>query len=399
MTNIPQFAFQNLQYLLPENRIAGFPLAERDHAKLLHYHDGLIQDYHFYDISTLLPTGSLLIGNNTKVIPARLIFPKEEGSNVELFLLTPLSPDWSVWEVMVGNRRKFKEGQTLSLTGGDDNEITLTANWQNRNLNVIRLQVSQPYSIPEALEIFGKVPLPPYIKREMTHEDKERYQTVFAEVAGAVAAPTASLHFTERVLQNLDEAGIKRNYLTLHVGAGTFKPVKTEFASEHEMHKEQFHINSELLADIVSHLRSGSKVIASGTTSMRVLESLHYLGARIMQGVQNPEDIPHDAGFDPQYKNVNLNDSLDALSSYVVQLGGELSGNTAIFILPGFDFKICDALITNFHQPGSTLMALVSAFVGEDWQKIYGHALESDYRFLSYGDSSLLFRNGHNRQL
>lgn len=392
MTHIPHFSFQSLNYLLPENRIAGFPLSERDHAKLLYYNDGIIQDYQFYDISKLLPAGSLLIGNNTKVIPARLIFPKEAGSNVELFLLTPLSPDWSVWEVMVGNRRKFKEGQTLSLTGGDDNEITLTANWQNRNLNVIRLQVSQPYSIPEALEIFGKVPLPPYIKREMTHEDKERYQTVFAEVAGAVAAPTASLHFTERVLQNLDEAGIKRNYLTLHVGAGTFKPVKTEFASEHEMHREQFQITSGLLKNIVTHLRRGAKIIASGTTSMRVLESLHYLGARIILGVNNPAEISTDAGFDPIYEGIDLYDSLEALSIYIERQGGAISGNTSIFILPGFNFKICGSLITNFHQPGSTLMALVSAFVGEDWQNIYGHALASDYRFLSYGDTSLLNR-------
>jgi S-adenosylmethionine:tRNA ribosyltransferase-isomerase len=393
MTYIPNFSFRNLNYLLPENRIAAFPLADRDHAKLLYYKQGeIIQDYHFYDISQLLPSGSLLVGNNTKVIPARLVFPKEQGSPIELFLLTPLSPDWSVWEVMAGNRRKFKEGQTLSLITGDDNKIKLTASWEDRNHNLIRLMVTAPFSIPEALEIFGKVPLPPYIKREMTLEDKERYQTVFAEIAGAVAAPTASLHFTENVLHNLDLAGIRRNYLTLHVGAGTFKPVKSEFASEHEMHKEQFYITSALVSEIIAHLRSDSKIVATGTTSMRVLESLHYLGARILLGIQNPADIPPDAGFDPRYLNINLQDSLDALLSFIHRLGGTISGNTSIFILPGFDFKICSALITNFHQPDSTLMALVSAFVGEDWKKIYRHALENDYRFLSYGDSSLLSR-------
>jgi S-adenosylmethionine:tRNA ribosyltransferase-isomerase len=392
MTHIPQFPFQSLQYSLPDDRIASFPLAERDHSKLLHYYHGIIQDEHFYNLSTLMPAGSLLVGNNTKVIPARLVFPKEAGSSVELFLLTPLSPDWSVWEVMAGNRRKFKEGQQLNLTSVNNARLVLTATWQDREHNIVKLQVTEPYSIPEALEIFGKVPLPPYIKREMTPEDRERYQTVFAEVAGAVAAPTASLHFTDRVLQDLDNAGVSRSYLTLHVGAGTFKPVKSEFASEHEMHREQFNITSGLIKQIMMHLQKGSTIVASGTTSMRVLESLHYIGVRLIMGMHDPAEIGPDAGFDPKYKEIDLMDSLGALSDYLFKLGGSLSGNTAIFILPGFEFKVCGGLITNFHQPGSTLMALVAAFVGEDWKKIYGHALDNGYRFLSYGDASLLLR-------
>lgn len=392
MTHIPQFPFQNLQYHLPDDRIASFPLAERDHSKLLYYKNGEIQDCHFYDISKLIPSGSLLIGNNTKVIPARLVFPKHGGAAVELFLLTPLAPDWTVWEVMVGNRRKFKEGQQLYLVSDRNPDVELTATWQDRERNIVKLEVTSHCSIPEAMEIFGQVPLPPYIKRELTREDRERYQTVFAEVAGAVAAPTASLHFTERVLNNLDAAGVKRSYLTLHVGAGTFKPVKTEFASEHEMHREQFHITATMLLDLQTHLMSGAKIIASGTTTMRVLESLFYVGARLKLGVESPADISPDAGFDPIYKNIDLMESLNALMEYVVGLGGSLSGNTAIFILPGFEFKVCGGLITNFHQPGSTLVALIAAFVGEDWQKIYGHALETEYRFLSYGDSSLLIR-------
>jgi len=185
MTHIPPFSFQNLQYNLPDHRIASFPLAERDHSKLLYYKGGVIQDYHFYDISNLIPAGSLLVGNNTKVIPARLVFPKDGGAAIELFLLTPLSPDWSIWEVMAGNRRKFKEGQQLSLTSEHNLDVELTATWQDRERNIVKLGVTTPYSIPEALEIFGKVPLPPYIKREMTREDRDRYQTVFAEVAGA----------------------------------------------------------------------------------------------------------------------------------------------------------------------------------------------------------------------
>lgn len=392
MTHIPQFPFQTLHYELQEDRIADFPLAERDHSKLLYYKDGAIQDYWFYDISKLIPNGSLLIGNNTKVIPARLVFTKAERSTVELFLLTPLSPDWTVWEVMVGNRRKFKEGQQLSLKAGENNNAVLTASWHDRERNQVRLQVTAPYSIPEALEIFGKVPLPPYIRREMTNEDKERYQTVFAEVAGAVAAPTASLHFTDRVLKNLEEAGVRRSYLTLHVGAGTFKPVKSEFASEHEMHREQFHINSLLLREIMAHLKAGKKIIASGTTSMRVLESLHFIGARLIHGMKDPAEIAPDVGFNPLYKGIDLLESLSALTDYVNQLGGSMSGNTAIFILPGFRFRICSGLITNFHQPGSTLIALVAAFAGDNWRKIYDHALGKGYRFLSYGDASLLLR-------
>ncbi|MEK0420708.1 MAG: hypothetical protein RLZZ161_559 [Bacteroidota bacterium] len=391
MTLIPKFPFQSLQYSLPDERIASFPLAERDHSKLLHYYHGIIQDEHFYNLSKLMPAGSLLVGNNTKVIPARLIFSKEAGSMVELFLLTPHSPDWTVWEVMAGNRRKFKEGQKLILSDSN-NRIELSAIWKDRDRNIIELQVTEPYSIPEALEIFGKVPLPPYIKREMSPEDRDRYQTVFAEVAGAVAAPTASLHFTDRVLQDLDNAGVSRSYLTLHVGAGTFRPVKSEFASEHEMHREQFNITTELINQIMVHLQKGTTIVASGTTSMRVLESLHFIGARLIMGIQDPAEIGPDAGFDPKYKGIDLVDSLGALSDYLFKLGGSLSGNTAIFILPGFEFKVCGGLITNFHQPGSTLMALVAAFVGEDWKKIYRHALDNGYRFLSYGDTSLLLR-------
>jgi S-adenosylmethionine:tRNA ribosyltransferase-isomerase len=246
--------------------------------------------------------------------------------------------------------------------------------------------------MPEALEIFGQVPLPPYIKRKMTEEDRERYQTVFAKVSGAVAAPTASLHFTERVLKNLDTAGIKRSYLTLHVGAGTFKPVKAELASEHEMHKEQFFITTGLLKEIMAHLSDGSLIIASGTTSMRVLESLHYIGSRILLGMDNPSEIAADVGFDPSYKGIDKMSAMAELQRYVQTAGGTLGGNTSIFILPGFEFKVCGGLITNFHQPGSTLMALVSAFVSEDWRLIYDHALGSEYRFLSYGDASLLMR-------
>ncbi len=392
MTYIPPFPFHALQYHLPDGCIAEHPLPERDQSKLLYYQSGNIKDFHFYNISELIPSGSLLVGNNTKVIPARIIFPKEDGAAIELFLLTPMSADWSVWQVMVGNRRKFKEGHQLTVTSSSNPNIHLTASWHLREKDIVKLKVNQPMSIPEALEIFGQVPLPPYIKRKMTEEDRERYQTIFAEVSGAVAAPTASLHFTERVLKNLNSAGIKRSYLTLHVGAGTFKPVKAELASEHEMHKEQFFITTGLLNEIMAHLSDGSLIIASGTTSMRVLESLHYIGARILLGMDNPSEIAADVGFDPSYKGIDKMSAMAELQRYVQTAGGTLGGKTSIFILPGFEFKVCGGLITNFHQPGSTLMALVSAFISEDWRRIYDHALGSEYRFLSYGDASLLIR-------
>jgi S-adenosylmethionine:tRNA ribosyltransferase-isomerase len=392
MTHIPPFPFQTLQYQLPDQRIAEYPMTERDQSKLLCYTSGVIKDYHFYHLSELIPAGSLLVGNNTRVIPARIIFPRENGASIELFLLRPRAGDWSLWEAMVGNRRKFKDGQQLKATSTQNHDIELTASWHERENNIVKLEVSQPYSIPEALEIFGQVPLPPYIRRTMTEEDRDRYQTVFAQVSGAVAAPTASLHFNEKVLNDLDKAGVKRSYLTLHVGAGTFKPVKSELASDHEMHREQFYITTDLLDEITAQLEHNSLIVASGTTTMRVLESLYYVGARILLGIENPAEIEADTGFNPVYKNVDRMLAIMELRKYVRQMGGTLGGNTAIFILPGFEFKICGGLVTNFHQPGSTLMALVAAFVGEDWKKIYAHALDSEYRFLSYGDASLLIR-------
>lgn len=394
MTFIPRLSFKDLHYDLPDERIALHPLEQRDHSKLLFYNNGQIRDYHFFDVPDLIPRGSLLVGNNTKVIPARLIFPLETGSSVELFLLTPLSADWTAWEVMVGNRRKFRDGQQLTLKSTDQSNLVLNVVWLDREKNTVKFHVSEPYSMPEALEILGQIPLPPYIKRELTHEDKERYQTVFAAVAGAVAAPTASLHFTDAVLQNLDRRGIERSYLTLHVGAGTFKPVKAAFASDHEMHKEQFHVTRSLVSQILDHLRERRQIIASGTTSMRVMESLFFVGARRMLGMPHPTEIGADEGFNPIYKKIGLEEALFSLLDYTEESGGSLSGNTSIFILPGFYFRVCTGLITNFHQPGSTLMALVAAFIGEDWYRIYGHAMTSGYRFLSYGDSSLLMRKG-----
>jgi S-adenosylmethionine:tRNA ribosyltransferase-isomerase len=389
---IPLYPFEKLHYDLPEDRIAVHPLPQRDQSKLLIYQSGTIQDSHFYHIPGYLSTPSLLVGNNTKVIPARLQFENANGNSIEIFLLEPLTPKQTIWTAMVGNRRKFKEGEKLEQTGIYGSQtVALQVAWESRHDNNIRLTPLGGITVPEALQLFGKVPLPPYIKRELTADDINRYQTVFAEVEGAVAAPTASLHFTEEVIAKLIEKGIEQQYLTLHVGAGTFKPVTADNAADHEMHKERFQVNSALLHALIARLDAGESIIATGTTTMRVLESLHYLGERIHAGKANPTEISADSGFDPGNHNLTIRESLDVVLRYSEKNGGVINGNTAIFILPGFRFRLCSGLITNFHQPGSTLIALVAAFIGEDWRNVYAHALKKDYRFLSYGDSSLLY--------
>lgn len=390
---IPQYPFEKLQYHLPDARIAEHPLPLRDQSKLLIYKDGIIQDSHFFEISGHLPAPSLLVGNNTKVIPARLQFVNAKGNTIEIFLLEPLTPEQTIWTAMVGNRRKFKEGEKLELCGiSGSQSVALQVDWESRHDNKVRLTPQGGINVSEALQLFGKVPLPPYIKRELTEDDINRYQTVFAEVEGAVAAPTASLHFTEGVIARLNEKGIEQQYLTLHVGAGTFKPVTANNAADHEMHKERFQVNSALLRALIARLDAGENIISTGTTTMRVLESLHYVGERIHAGKANPTEITADSGFDPGNHNLTIRESLEVVLQYSEKNGGVVNGNTAIFILPGFRFRLCSGLITNFHQPGSTLIALVAALIGEDWRNVYAHALKKDYRFLSYGDSSLLFR-------
>ena len=386
-------------YQLPSTHIAQEPLPQRDMAKLLFYDKGTIKDFVFHQVPELLPKESFLVFNNTKVIPARLLLQKPTGAVIEVFLLEPKAPSQIVavtmearnsciWTCLIGNKKRFKEALILDLVIEAEEtqlkveligEQEVVFDWDNKNL-----------SFAEILNHLGKIPLPPYIKRNTQKEDEERYQTVFAEKEGAVAAPTASLHFTEKVLEQIAYKGIKTDFLTLHVGAGTFQPVKEEDFTKHTMHSEQIIVSLKNIENLLNNL--SKNIIAVGTTAMRTLESLYWFGAKILQ--QKPTEIriwvekllPYELKNPPSAK-----EALEAIKNFMVENNiEEIRGETEIFIFPPYQFKICKGLITNFHLPETTLILLVAAFVGKDWRNIYEHALESNYRFLSYGDSSLL---------
>lgn len=389
-------AVQDYWYHLPEDRIAKHPLAERDTSKLLLYNKGKIEHQQFSHLPALLPAGATLFFNNTKVIPARIRFTKKTGAAIEVFLITPIHPTSEVaqamiakspvqWECIIGNIKRWKD-EALEL---NQNGVTVTAKLIDRASN--RVEVSwepQQLSFAEMIEKIGETPLPPYLGREAEESDKENYQTVYSKAQGAVAAPTAGIHFTDRILQTLEERGIHQDFLTLHVSAGTFQPIKTENALDHVMHAEQMIIT----ADNVRNLLKSNSIISVGTTSMRTLESLYWYGVKL---IDNPNAAflirQEDAYQLPQH--ISREDSLRAILSTMETLQkNSITGSTSIFIRPGYQFRICEGLITNFHQPGSTLMLLVAAFVGNDWRTIYQQALDNDYRFLSYGDSSLLWK-------
>lgn len=385
MDFLPALTIADYTYSLPNDRIADQPILPKHNSKLLIYKEGIIQDSTFIYIGQNIPANSRLVFNNTKVIPARLIFQTASGHHIEIFLLTPKNENWTIWECLVGNRKKFQDNDELSATSHGS---TLKVNWLNRESNTIQLASDSHLSMPELIDIFGRIPLPPYIKREAQQSDNINYQTVFAQAPGAVAAPTASLHFTSEVVSDIQNRGIAMSEVTLHVGLGTFKPVTATNTAEHDMHTEKFIISQSFVEALLSDPKS---LIPSGTTSMRVLESLFYVGASALLGLPNPHIVTRDVGFNPIYNSVDTHSALEKLHSLIIENGGELSGETSIFILPGFPFKLSSGLITNFHQPNSTLLLLVAAFVGDDWKKIYNHALDNNYRFLSYGDASLLF--------
>ncbi|WP_420386155.1 S-adenosylmethionine:tRNA ribosyltransferase-isomerase [Roseivirga sp.] len=390
---------QEINYHLPDERIAKYPLAQRDESKLLIYRSGQIQDARFKGLPNQLESGTTLFFNNTRVIPARLFFQKDTGAQIEIFLLSPVSPTHIislmmeasgpvVWECMVGNFKKWKDDtvlkRTLEVSG---KPVELEARIADRDNKQIEFSWSDPsISFAEIVELSGKVPLPPYLNRSDEPEDKERYQTVYSKQDGAVAAPTAGLHFTDEVLSELSQKGVNLNYLTLHVSAGTFQPIKATDAREHNMHSEQVEINRAT----IEALAQTERVVAVGTTSMRTLESLYWYGIRLMKdnedfSIQKLEPYESDEIL-PSRQEV-----FQFMQEWMAKKGVEiLTGKTEIFIMPGYQFRVCEGLITNFHQPGSTLMLLVWAFIGEDWKKVYEHALNNSYRFLSYGDSSIL---------
>ena len=380
-------------YPLPDERIAKYPLAERDHSKLLVYRDGQVLEDRFYNVGDYIAPGSLLIYNNTRVIQARLEFHKPTGARIEVFCLEPFMPhDYQLslgsttgcmWKCMVGNAKKWHD-EAIELKAGN---FTLRAYKEQSlgNTFAVRFEWSEEnVSFAEILDAAGELPIPPYLNRKTEESDLRTYQTVYSRIKGSVAAPTAGLHFTEKVLADLHERGIKTTELTLHVGAGTFLPVKTADANEHTMHTEIIAVPKEAIEAIRDNL---GKIVAVGTTSMRTLESLYFIGC-------HPENATV-SQFEPYEMDYTLSvrEALQALLDYLDQTGQQtLHAETQIMIKPGYTFHVVDQLITNFHQPQSTLLLLVSAFVGGDWHTIYDYALSHDFRFLSYGDSSILNR-------
>lgn len=385
----------NYIYELPEERIAKFPVSPRDSSKLLVYRSGTMQHHRFTGLAGQLPPSSHLVFNNSKVIPARLHFVKDTGALVEVFLTEPEAPALVslamqadgpvVWNCLVGNKKRWKSGELrLALEG----ELILTASWHNRELNQVQLSWNDDsLKFADIVELSGKIPLPPYLNREAEQDDKTTYQTVYAEEKGAVAAPTAGLHFTDGVLNSLTQHDITTDFLTLHVGAGTFKPVTVDDIYDHDMHTEQLRISKQNVEGLLDKL---GNIIAVGTTSMRVLESLYWFGTRLLKQEADPFKTPKLYAY--QVDDLpSSKDALQAVLDYMTdhQLD-HLDASTQIMIIPGYSFKVCRGLITNYHQPGSTLVMLVAAFVGNNWHHIYKEALDNNYRFLSYGDSSLL---------
>ncbi len=400
---IPTIRIEDYNYSLPDERIAKYPLKSRDLSKLLLYRDGRPEEKKFTEIPGLLPDGALMVFNDTKVVPARLHFQRETGAHIEIFCLDPVRPEEYVtmfaetescrWKCIVGNVKRWKNDTLLLYNPHDDAEIramNLRADLVERDgeTSTVEFRWDDGAPFSRVLEVCGSVPIPPYLNRDTEQIDLERYQTLYAKFRGSVAAPTAGLHFTEEVLRNIKERGIDTETVCLHVGAGTFLPVKSSLVAEHTMHREPFVVTRRLLEKLVA---SHGKVTAVGTTSVRTLESLYYVGVSCIEKGA-PEDVGQWAPYERTYPYSTV-EALQAIMDFLDANGlEELKVGTRIIIVPGFSFRIVDVLVTNFHQPQSTLLLLISAFVGGDWKSIYDFALRHDFRFLSYGDSSLLFR-------
>ena len=399
-----QIRISEYNYQLPDERIAKFPIAERDHSKLLVYEHGQISDDVFYHLPKYLPKNSLMVFNNTKVIQARLHFRKETGALIEIFLLEPIVPaDYEQmfqtvgscsWSCLVGNLKKWKEGELTRLIEVNGQSFTLRASRRGEHGTGHQIDFewdAQTVSFSEILEAVGELPIPPYLNRKTQESDKTTYQTVYSKIKGSVAAPTAGLHFTEKVLHEIDACGIDREELTLHVGAGTFKPVKSECIEGHEMHSEFISVRRQTLEKLLQH---DASAIAVGTTSVRTLESLYYIGLKLESSPDLSEDELHVSQWEPYEQKGASIPAAQAIQNIVDYLDRHqrsvLNTSTQIIIAPGYEYKIVKVLITNFHQPQSTLLLLVSAFLKGDWRRVYDYALSNDFRFLSYGDSSLL---------
>jgi len=389
-------------YILPDEKIAQFPEKERDMSKLLIYANKTISDTQFVNIGNYIPSDNLLVFNNTKVIRARILFQKESGSTIEIFCFEPVSPpDYEtsfnsrgevVWKCLVGNLKRWKKGTLIKTVVQNSREYELKAEKIEQFGDNVEIKFSwnPEFTFLDTLESIGRIPLPPYISRDDIYEDSIRYQTVFASIKGSVAAPTAGLHFSERVIEQLKNKGVSFTEITLHVGAGTFQPLKSKNVTEHKMHREHFTVTANTINTL---LQKAGKIIAVGTTTVRTLESVYFIGVKIHQKNAQKDDFSI-AQWEPYETDceISLETSLKAILEYMkINDLEQIEASTEILIIPGYKFRTVNGIITNFHQPGSTLLLLVAAWTGEKWKDIYDYALKNNFRFLSYGDCSLLF--------
>lgn len=404
ISNPKEIRIDEYNYNLPDERIATYPLEKRDTSKLLLYKNGNVSEDIFYSLPNHLPEKSLLVFNNTRVIQARMHFRKETGAQIEIFCLDPATPhDYALifqqtercsWHCLIGNLKKWKSGDLQKEVLVNEVKTTLTARriQSKGEHHIVEFSWDNPaLTFADLLDVTGELPIPPYLKRETEESDKETYQTVYSKIKGSVAAPTAGLHFTDKVLADLDAKGFRRLEVTLHVGAGTFKPVKSDTIEGHEMHSEFISVERNIIETLLKH---EEKVIAVGTTSVRTLESLYYLGETLGKNPEAELKVgqwqPYEEASDQIDKKTALQNLLNYLDAHSLN---RLLADTQIIIAPGYEYKIIDGMVTNFHQPKSTLLLLVSALVKGDWKQIYDYALSHDFRFLSYGDSSLLMKN------
>ena len=405
MFDVSSVAIEDFDYPLPEEKIAKYPLLQRDKAKLLCFgENGLPKDHLFCELPELLSKDTLLILNDTKVVYARLFFQKESGSTIEIFCLEPIEPcemqlafaqkHKCKWKCLVGNNKKWKNGKLSKHAQINNQDITLSVERveQKEECWIVEFEWNGNKSFAEILQTMGVVPLPPYIKRQAEETDKSEYQTIYADQDGSVAAPTAGLHFSDETFACLKEKGIRYDFVTLHVGAGTFKPVSTKTIGEHSMHTEKVCVSKETIADLINYC--DKKIVCVGTTSVRTIESLYWHGVRLLNsdGAYKDMDIKQ---WEPYQKEVCISrsEALKAILQSMEQSNREeLQGQTSIIIAPSYRYRITDGMVTNFHQPKSTLLLLVDAMIGNKWKKAYAHALENDYRFLSYGDACLFFK-------
>lgn len=408
MTDPRDIKIEDYNYPLPDERIATHPLAERDSCKMLVYKDGRIRDRIFRELPEELPQETMLVCNNTRVINARLRFAKATGAAIEIFCLEPCEPaDYEqafaarsecTWQCLVGNSKKWKEGtlemavktpagnarltaERMPVPVAPDKSRTVRFTWDNPDL-----------PLSDIIGAVGEIPIPPYLNRRSEASDSSDYQTVYSHIEGSVAAPTAGLHFTDTLLETLDRSGVERREVTLHVGAGTFRPVKSEHIGDHDMHSEFISVDRDFIADLAEAVESGRPVVAVGTTSVRTLESLYHIGSLMHAGRWTGE-LPQWTPYEPDANSLPAAEALRTIVRHLDAAGDSvLIGRTRIIIAPGYRYRIVDAMVTNFHQPQSTLLLLVSAFLGDAWRQIYNHALGAGYRFLSYGDACLFFK-------